>query len=576
MDLSSILLAVALMLGATAVCVVLFERLGFGVVLGFIVAGIFVGPHTPGPVVSHQVDSLQNIAELGVVLFLFTVGLQLRPSRIWSMRRLLFGLGSAQILGTAAALASYGILVADLQWESAVVMGLGFALSSTAIIMAILGERGELASEHGRTAFAVLMAQDLWVVPIMALIPVLAHQAVQGATSPAWERVALVAAVIAGVVVIGRYALPAVLGYCAARRRMEAFGIVVFLSVVIAAWAVDRVGISMTLGAFLMGMLLSASEYRYQIEAIVSPFRGTLMGLFFIAVGMSIDVGAFLEDWPTLLAHIPAIMALKIVVLIALAAAFGLGREAAVRVGFYLSQVGEFAFVLVSTASVAGLLSAHGQTLSMLAISATMILTPLMVKLGDRLASGIRAEQTSGDASSPADLEQHVVVIGYDEVGQLICLLLEKANIPYVACDRDIEQVRLGVRTGHNVLFGDLYSPVTQKATGLGKAMAAYISMRDMQAAKALAVTLHRFHPALNIYLRVATIRDQDEMVARGIRHATTGYIESTLAKGGQLLLDVGVSEVDMKQLIEAVRNDNYALVRSRVGTSGIEAVSRR
>jgi glutathione-regulated potassium-efflux system protein KefB len=339
MDLQSILLAVVVFLGATAICVILFERLGFGSVLGFIVAGILIGPHTPGPVPVHNVDELQNVAQLGVVLFLFTVGLEMRPEKVWSMRRLLFGLGSAQMLVTATVLAAYAVFVVDVPWGSAIILGLGFAMSSTAIIMATLGERGELATEHGQTSFAVLMAQDLWVVPVMALVPILAHKTAQTATIPLWEKISLVVGVIAGIFVVGRYLLPAVLGYCAKQRRMDAFEIVLFLAVIAAAWAVDHVGISMTLGAFLMGMLLSASDYRYQIEAIVAPFKGTLMGLFFIAVGMSIDVVALLSEWSSLLVHVPVVMLINTAVLIALALAFGIGRSATIRTGFYLSQV---------------------------------------------------------------------------------------------------------------------------------------------------------------------------------------------------------------------------------------------
>ena len=563
MDLSSILFALGIVLGAAAVCVVLFTRLGFGSVLGFIIAGILVGPHTPGPVASDQTQYLQTIAEFGVVLFLFTVGLEMRPAKIWSMRRLLFGLGSSQVLITAAAIAVYFYLVANHHWQNAVIVGLASSMSSTAIIMATLGERGELASKHGQASFSVLMAQDLWIVPVMALVPILGHQVVQVDAMPGWEKALLVVATIAGVIVVGRYVLPPLLEYCAAQRRMDAFGIVLFLAVIAASWGVDQVGISMTLGAFLMGIMLSASDYRYQIEAIVSPFKSTLMALFFIAVGMSIDVGAFLEDWPTLLVHIPVVIGIKVVVLTALAVAFGIGREAAIRTGFYLSQVGELAFVLLGTATIAGLLSPHGQTLGMLTISATMIVTPLMVKLGDWLATSLQSSTQLHVEVADSDMKDHVVVVGYDEIGQLICLMLHRANIPFIACDHDMQQVQKGKQLGHNVIFGEMYSPFTQQAVKLHDAKASYISMRDTGSGKALAITLHTFYPQLNIYLRVPSLDDQDEMVAQGIKHATTSYIESTLAKGGQLLMDVGVSEIDVNELTASIRQDNYALIRA-------------
>ena len=563
MELSSILIALVFMLGATAICVILFQHLGFGSVLGFIVAGIIIGPHTPGPVASQHVGELQNVAEFGVVLFLFTVGLEMRPQMVWSMRRLLFGLGSAQMLVTTALIGAYGVFVVDLPWQTAIILGFAFAMSSTAIIMTTLQERGALTSEHGQTSFAILMAQDLWIVPVMALVPILGHKSAQATVIPMWEKVLLVVGVLAGIFVVGRYLLPAVLSYAAKQRRMDAFGIVLFLAVIAAAWAVEEVGISMTLGAFLMGMLLSASDYRYQIEATVAPFKGTLMGLFFIAVGMSIDVGALLRDWSTLLVHVPVVLFLKVAVVTALALAFGIGRSAAIRTGFYLSQAGEFAFVLLGAAAAAGLESAEGHTLAMLVVAVGMILTPLMVKAGDQLANRLRAVPAETAATPAADLKRHVVVIGYDEVGQLICLMLDKAKIPYVAFDRDIDLVRQGKQSGRSVHFGDMYSTVTRQAAGLGKAAAAYVTSTDMEQAKALAVTLHRLYPSLNVYVRVRRIRDQDELIAKGVKNAGTGYIESTLVRGSMLLKDLGVSEADVGALVKAFQMDNYALIRA-------------
>ena len=562
MDLTSILLALVVLLLATAICVILFERLGFGSILGFIVAGIIIGPHTPGPVATENVEGLQDIAELGVVLFLFTIGLEMRPEKMWSMRRLLFGLGSLQMLVTASVLGSYLLLFTDASWESAVIGGLGFAMSSTAIIMATLAERGELATEHGQTSFAILMAQDLWIVPVMALVPILAHRTAEATEAPLWEMAALLVVAIGGIIVVGRYLLPAVLGYTAKRRHMEAFGIVVILSVVAAAWIAEHAGLSMTLGAFLIGMLLSASDYRYQIEATIAPFKDTLMGLFFIAVGMSIDVGALLSDGSTLITHVPAILVLKVVVLIGLILAFGIGRQAAIRSGFLMSQFGEFAFVLFGAAAVAGVLSTHQLTLGMLAVALSMILTPLMVKVGGELAVRLGAVSEVEEAEPAADLDRHVVVIGYEEGEQLICLMLERANVPYVAFDSNISRVREGKQSGRNVHFGDINSPVTQQAAGLGRADAAYVTLRDMGQAKAVAVTLQQLYPLLDVFVRVRTLKDQDELVARGIK-AGTSYIESTLVRGSMLLKGIGMPEADVQELIKDFQRDDYDLIRS-------------
>lgn len=562
MDLSSILLAILIMLGATAICVTLFQRLGLGSVLGFIVAGILIGPYTPGPVASDHVKELQHVAELGVVLFMFVVGLEMRPEKVWSMRRLLFGLGSAQLVGTAALVGLYLYYSRDLAWETAVIGGLGLAMSSTAIIMTSLAERGEMSSEHGRVSFSILMAQDIWIVLVMALVPILAAKA-DVAGPPIWEQVVLVLGVLVGILVVGRYVLPVVLGYTARRRKMDAFGIILLFAVIAAAWSVEHAGISMTLGSFLLGMLLSVSDYRYQIEATVAPFKDTLMGLFFIAVGMSIDVGALLQDWQIMLVHLPVVIALKIAVVIVLALAFGVGRAAAIRSGFFLSQVGEFAFVLFGAAAVAGLLPGIQFTLAMLAVALSMIFTPLMMKLGDRLADRFGGITAVGDRMPAIDLERHVVIIGFEEVGQLICMMLEKAGIPFVAFDRDLDSVRQGEKLGRDVRFGDMYNPVTQHAAGLSKAAAAFVTSRDNSRAEGLAVTLHRLYPQLNVYVRVRSLLDQHELVAKGIKHAGTTYIESTLVRGGKLLKDLGVSEDDVSELVEAFQQDNYALIRT-------------
>jgi glutathione-regulated potassium-efflux system ancillary protein KefC len=563
MDISSILLAIIVFLAVTALCVILFERLGFGAILGFIAAGIIIGPHTPGPVPVHAVDELQSVAEFGVVLFMFTVGLEMRPDKVWDMRRLIFGLGSAQMLVSAALLTIYLVLFFHVPWATAIILGLALSMSSTAIVMATMGDRGELTTEHGKTTFAILMAQDLWIVPVMALVPILAHKTTQSGTTPFWEKLALVVGVIVAIFVVGRYLLPTVLGYCAKRRQMDAFGIVLFLAVIVSAMAVEHVGISMTLGAFLLGMLLSASDFRYQIEATVAPFKSTLMGLFFIAVGMSIDIGALMREWMDIIVHVPIVLVLKSSILIGLVLAFGISRPAAIRTGFYLSQVGEFAFVLLGAASVAGLLTVTGHTLAMLVVAVSMVATPFMVKTGDYLAK--RLHITTGEAGlgSVNDLTRHVVIIGYEEVGKLIGLMLEKANIPYIAFDSDISIVLQAKRLNRPVHFGDMFNPTTQEAARLSKAAAVYVTSRNINRAKGLAITLHRLYPNLNVFVRVRTINEQDELVAKGIKNAGTGYIESTLVRGSMLLQSLGVSEDKVREMVNELHQNDYAVIRS-------------
>lgn len=569
MEISHSLLALIAVLGVATFAVLVFQRMGFGSVLGFIVAGILVGPHTPGLVVNTPVENLQQIAELGVVLFLFTVGLEMRPHRLWAMRRLLFGLGSAQMLITAAVLGGFAWLAIGLHWNSALVLGLGLAMSSTAIVMASLGERGELSSEHGKAVFAVLMAQDLWMVPVMALIPILAQVGAHDTLWPHWQGILMVLGSLVGILAVGRFVLPLALDYCARARRMDGFALVLFVAVLSAAWVFDQAGMSMTLGAFLLGMLLSVSDFRYQVEAVVAPFKQVLMGLFFMAVGMAIDIGALVADWAALLLDVSVLLLLKFLILLVLGLVFGLSRSAAIRTGFYLAQAGEFCFVLLAAAMHAGLLSDHAHVLAMLVVSMSMILTPLMIRLGQWLARVLPGVHAVPEPElERAGLSRHVVVVGYDETGQLICRMLEVAGIPYIAFDRDLARVRQGARLGHRVYLGDMHSPSTRRAAEIDHAAAAYVSLNDTERAKGLALTLHRLYPNLRLYLRVATLADQDEMVARGIRHAATGFIESTLMRGSALLKDLGVPEDRVNALLGDFRRDQFALLRTMAGNT--------
>ncbi|WP_220718880.1 cation:proton antiporter domain-containing protein [Agarivorans litoreus] len=562
MDVSSVLFVIIFILGVSAVSVLFFQRIGFGSVLGFIVAGVVLGPYTPGPVAIEKVENLQAIAEVGVLLFLFIVGLEMRPKKIWSMRKLMFGLGSAQILGTAAVFVPYFIYFHNLSLQSAIVLGLGFALSSTAIVMSTLEEKGALPAEHGQASFAILMSQDLWIIPIMALIPLLTPLSGEAVSTPWWYHGLLILSVLSGIAIIGHVLLPLLLGYCAKHRRMEAFSIILFFTVITAGWAVDQVGVSMTLGAFFLGVLLSASDYRYQVEATVAPFKSALMGLFFISVGMTINVGAFIDDWSMLLIQVPVVLLINTTVLIVLASLFGVKKGAAVRTGFYLSQVGEFTFVLLGVAIVSGLLNDYQHTLAMLVVSISMICTPFMMKIGDWIATQIKPD--AGLSLLPAKsstLERHVVIVGYNEMSALICMMLEQANVPFVALDRDVNLVWKGKKAGLDIHYGDMRSATTQKDSGISKAVAAYITPTDTDAGKQLAISLRTLYPHLKIYVRVRTLAEQRELVAKGITHAGTSYIESTLLRGSQLLKDIGMSEDSVVELVDGFKRDNYALV---------------
>jgi len=557
-DIPSLLLAIIIILGVSSFCLYVFERIGLGAILGLIVAGILIGPHTPGPAPVQSIEQLQQIAELGVVLFLFTVGLEMQPQKLWSLRKFIFGLGSAQMLLTTAALTAYLTLILGAHWQSAVILSLGFAMSSTAIVMATLGERKELNQPHGKGSFAILMAQDLWIIPVMAMVPILAHQS-SGVATPLWQTIATILLVIGAIILIGRSLLPGLLGSCARRGQMDLFSALLLLAVTAAVWAVSQAGISMTLGAFLLGMLLSGSPFRYQVEATIAPFKKALMALFFLAVGMSIDIGVLTSEWSSLIVHVPMIVAIKIAVLILLALAFGIGRSAAIRTGFYLSQVGEFAFVLVGAATAVQLLTPRSATLATLVIAITMVLTPLLVIAGNRLASVFNSDHGQVNDFIDEGLSNHVVISGYSEYGGLIALMLERVGIPSITVDANIDIVKTAQQAGHHVHFGDIMSDAIQQAVNLSQSRAIYIGSDDRHRCQAEAITLNALHPDIPMYVKVKSIQDSRALAKEGVNHALTDYIETTLSHGRIMLNDLGLSSVDIEQLIGSLRQDAYA-----------------
>jgi glutathione-regulated potassium-efflux system protein KefB len=389
--LDELLFAIVLVLAVVAVSVSIFKRLGLGAILGYIVAGLIVGPS--GFMVTDKVDELLHVTEIGVVLLLFIIGLEMQPGKLWSMRRAVFGLGSAQVLVTAAAIAAIMLAVVPaMSWETAIIIGFGFALSSTAFVMQMLGERNELQTRHGEASFSILLLQDIAIVPLLALVPFLAGTGSGGGEGHSTLlKVVMTLGSVAVVLGIGRYGVPLALDRSSRAGNSEAFMVIAMLAALGAAWVMEVVGLSMALGAFLMGMMISDSEHRHQVETAVKPFQGTLIALFFIAVGMSINLGVLFENVTTVLGLTVSIILIKMAILFLLALGFGLERPAAVRVATILPQCGEFGFVLFGAAKVTGMIDELPFTIALLTISVSMALTPLIVGAGNKLASRLES-----------------------------------------------------------------------------------------------------------------------------------------------------------------------------------------
>ena len=431
--------------------------------------------------------------------------------------------------------------------------------------MQILSERGEFATEPGRAAFAVLLLQDIAIVPLLALVPLLAHAMPEPDADPFWLRLAETVGVLAAVYVFGRWVVPLVLRWSAAAGNREAFSVGVLLAVLGAAWAMDIAGLSLALGAFFIGMLLSGSEYRYGIEAVVEPFKGFLIGLFFISVGMSIDVGVIMADGLTALGHVVAVLVLKAAVLFGLGLAFGLGRETAVRVALLLPQCGEFGFVLFGAALAAGLLTDQTFNYLVLIISVSMVATPSLVKLSDWAAKRL-AQKPEGPVDwieQPGrQRDRHVVVAGYGRVGRTVCLMLERSGIPYVAFDSDPRRVALGKREHHAVHYGDVAQVEVLDAAGVGRAAAIVVTVNDAVAAERLVAAIRNFYPDVLIQARANNLRSRDELLAHGVSVAIPDAEEAALQLGQVTLEQLGLPSADIEAHLHDLRQDGYARIR--------------
>ncbi|MCF1182444.1 cation:proton antiporter [Marichromatium gracile] len=562
MELNSFVISAIVLLSVAAITVTLFKHLGLGSILGLLVAGIVVGPHSPGPYVTAHVEDVRHFTELGVVLLLFLIGLEMKPKRLWSLRREVFGLGTAQILLSGLAIAAYSVFYAP-SWQVSLLIGLTFALSSTALVMQLLHERGDIATRHGTTAFAVLLMQDLAVVPLLAIVPLLSDRGTLSSSVPFGEQLLIVVGMVGLIVVFGRYVVPFALARLLRQGNREAFALVVMLAVFLAAGAMHEAGLSMALGAFLMGMLLSTSRFSFQIQAHIEPFKGLLMSLFFVAVGMSIDLPAIAAQ-PLLLAqHVVVIVGIKLLVLFLIALAFGLPRGVATRVAFMLAQSGEFGFVLFGAAKALGVIDDTTFAVAVSVISVGMLITPLLVRLGDLLAR--RAErrttgQTSFDYATTGVVPQgRVVIAGYGRVGHTIATMLEANQIPFICFDTNPAHVERGERDQRPVFYGDIGDIELLTAAQVERAALVILTIDHGPSALRAVSHIRTTHPHVPVIARARDLEACGNLIRAGATHAYPEAIESSLRLGAEALQMLGVPTDDVDELLQGVRSQGYA-----------------
>ncbi len=537
-------------LAAAVVCVPLAKRLGLGSVLGYLLAGIVIGPWVLNLV--SDVQTIMHFSEFGVVLMLFVIGLELEPKRLWSMKREVFGGGSVQLAVCGLALA-VGAFAAGIGWKAALIAGLALALSSTAIAVATMNERNFMPTPTGRVSFAILLFQDIAAIPLLAVIPLLA---IGGAASnePFWVNALKAFAAIVGVVVIGRYLTRPALRFMAATDLREVFTAFALLLVIGIAQLMTLAGLSMALGAFLAGVLLASSEYRHALESDIEPFKGLLLGLFFISVGMSIDFGLF-KSQPLLVAVLViGFVAVKLLALWLVARVLNVASKQRWLFAILLSQGGEFAFVVFAAARVANVLSRDWEGLLIMVVALSMATTPLLLLLHDKwIAQQVEAEREA----DVIDETGSVIIAGFGRFGQIVGRLLLANGIKPVVLDHDPEQIEQLAKFGYKVFYGDASRLDLLEAAGAKHARLIINAIDDMEDNVALAARVREHFPNVKIIARARNVSHYIELHKLGVEVIERETFESALRAGRHALEAFGMDRFRAREIADVFRRHN-------------------
>jgi len=551
---------ILLLILAAVVFVPLARRAGLGSILGYLAAGAVLGPWVSGLIT--EVEVIRHVAEFGVVFLLFLIGIEMKPARLWTMRRQVFGMGGLQVLITGAAIGTIAVML-GIEAGPAVIIGLGLALSSTAMGLQVLTERRELNSPAGRFSFSILLLQDLCVPILLTLVPLLG-EGTTSVTADIGIAIAESLAILGGALLLGRVLLKPVLRLVAMSRASEVFTAFALLIVLGMAWIMEHAGLSMALGAFLAGLLLADSEYRHQVEADILPFRGLLLGLFFMGVGMTIDFGLLAADWPMIIAIVAGLMALKAVILAPLTRAFGLDNADAIKTAGLLCQGGEFGFVLFSFAVTRGAMEDPLAQILVLSISLSMALTPLTVMGVSRLAGGMALKAANGrEAETPPSehCNSHVIIAGFGRVGQTIAAMLDKAGRSYVAFDLDLEKVAEGRAKGCSVYYGDASRAEVLRAAHAENACVVVVTMDDTAAVARTVSAIRTHYPNLPIHARARDLQHSQNLRWAGADAAVPETLEASLHLGRSALVAAGIDDQTAREVVWQFREDDYAVL---------------
>nr|WP_154929072.1 glutathione-regulated potassium-efflux system protein KefB [Pantoea agglomerans] len=572
MEGQTLLTAGVIYLVAAVLIVPVAARLGIGAVLGYLVAGIAIGPWGLGFI--SDVDEILHFSELGVVFLMFIIGLELNPAKLWALRRSIFGVGAAQVIFSAAILG--GLLwLTDFSWQAAVIGGIGLAMSSTAMALQLMMDKGMNRSEAGQLGFSVLLFQDIAVIPALALIPLLA-----GTDSGHidWMKVGMKVLAFAGMLVGGRYLLRPIFRYIAASGVREVFTAASLLLVLGSALFMDALGLSMALGTFIAGILLAESEYQHELEVAIDPFKGLLLGLFFISVGMALNLGVLYTHIVTILLGVVTLVAVKTLVLYLLARIYGLRSSERQQFAGVLSQGGEFAFVLFSAASSAKLFSGDQLPMLLVTVTLSMMTTPLLMQGIDRLlAHRFNEPDEEAEKHFVEDDQPQVIVVGFGRFGQVVGRLLMANNKRITVLERDISAVSLMRKYGYKVYYGDATELDLLRAAGAASAQAIVITCNEPEDVMTIVHLCQQHFPQLQIQARARGRVEAHELLQAGVTQFSRETFSSALELGRKTLMSLGMHphqahraqqhfrRLDMRMLRELMPSLSESAQASRV-----------
>ena len=543
------LLSVVVLLGAGVVAVPLFKRLGLGSVLGYLAAGLVIGPF--GLKFFSDPQTILHVAELGVVMFLFLIGLEMQPSRLWGLRKSIFGLGALQVGLCALLLTGLGIATGFPVAQS-FVAGAGFVLTSTAIVMQLLEERGEIATPQGQRIVSILLFEDLTIVPLLALVAFLAPMSAASDGGLRWTNIGIGIGSIAGLILAGKYLLNPLFGFLAQSRAREVMTAAALLVVLGAALIMQVSGLSMAMGAFLAGVLLSESTFRHQLEADIEPFRGILLGLFFLAVGMSLDLSVVAANWKMVLFYVIAFKIVKGVGIYVVARLLKSSNREALDRAFIMAQGGEFAFVLYAAATAVGILDGEANAILTAIIIFSMVLTPLLLLALRYLMP--KEKQNLEDVDIAEGLTGNALIIGFGRFGQISCqpLLLRGVDISII--DNDVEMIQAASQFGFKVYYGDGTRLDILHAAGAGRAQAVLICVDKAETILTIANLVKAEFPMVQIFARAYDRGNTIELIKMGVDYQIRETFESALAFGENTLVGLGVDRQEAADIIADVR----------------------